>query len=462
MSAPRQPGFLALALLLAAFWPVWRWYGLRLDDGSDEPLGVLALAAAGAFLWRDRGRLGATRGSLGAAAAGLAGYALAFSWLPALPRTVLAIGLIGLAFRCDRVPPAVWGLFLLSLPVVATAQYYAGWPLRLATAAGATGLLNGAGLDATREGTVIFWRGVPVAVDAPCAGIRMLWTGLFFHGVLASVHRSRLRTLAWLTPLCLLLILAANVVRAVLLFFKEGGWIALPEWTHEGLGLAVFAGLLALFPLLHRPEPVPATGGAPPPGGRAASPAGFPPLRLRDLPPLAAGACLAALAPLMAMSAPAPAPSGPVEWPSRWEGIDLAPVPLTAGEEAFAKGFPGALAVFRTEEGPFSRRLILRRVDRATRKLHSSADCLRAAGCRLERRADLRVREGAETWSSWTATDPAGQSFGVRERIHEAGGGPGARQWTEVSAWYWSAALGKSAGPWWAVTVLEPIDTHER
>jgi len=27
--------------------------------------------------------------------------------------------------------------------------------------------------------------------------------------------------------------------------------------------------------------------------------------------------------------------------------------------------------------------------------------------------------------------------------------------WTDVSAWYWSALLGSSEGPWWALTVAE-------
>ena len=31
--------------LTAATWPVWRWYVLRLGDGSDEQWGVLALGA---------------------------------------------------------------------------------------------------------------------------------------------------------------------------------------------------------------------------------------------------------------------------------------------------------------------------------------------------------------------------------------------------------------------------------
>ena len=34
-----------LALLALALWPTWWWMGQRMADGSDDPLGLLALAA---------------------------------------------------------------------------------------------------------------------------------------------------------------------------------------------------------------------------------------------------------------------------------------------------------------------------------------------------------------------------------------------------------------------------------
>ena len=41
----------AIIVLLAAFWPVWVWYARRIVDGSDEPLGLGALAVAGWLVW---------------------------------------------------------------------------------------------------------------------------------------------------------------------------------------------------------------------------------------------------------------------------------------------------------------------------------------------------------------------------------------------------------------------------
>lgn len=46
------PAWAWLALLAAALWPSWLWMGRRLLDRSDDPLGLLALAALGALAWR--------------------------------------------------------------------------------------------------------------------------------------------------------------------------------------------------------------------------------------------------------------------------------------------------------------------------------------------------------------------------------------------------------------------------
>lgn len=439
-----RSGLLAAALLLAAFWPVARWYGLRLDDGSDEPMGLLALVAAGGFLWRERGRLGATRKSLSAGTAALAVYALVFPVLPPMIRAVAAILVAGTVFRWHRAPAGVWALLLLSLPVVASLQFYAGWPLRLGAAVVADSVLSLAGLEVIREGVALIWDGQRIEVDVPCSGVRMLWTGLFFHAVLAAERRLSLVTLGWLTPLCIVFILLANIARTILLFFKESGIVPLPEWTHDGIGVIVFASLITGLFALHRRIPL------------ATSPAESP----VSPSPRCTGYAVFALAAVAAAGvpflAPAPASAAPrshaVVWPEQWEGRDLIPVVLTQHEKSFADSFPGSIAVFRTAEGPFSKRLILRHVERATRKLHSSADCLRAAGCELKERPDLRCGNG-ERWSVWSAKSADGVRFRVRERIFEVDDPE--RQWTDATNWFWSAALGRTDGPWWAVTVIE-------
>src|SRR5690349_6678114 len=86
-----------LALLAAALWPTLWWMGQRMLDGSDEPLGLLALAALGVLLWRCRRRLRAAP-RLGWLAAALAAalVATAAMWqVPPLLSSLLGLLALG-------------------------------------------------------------------------------------------------------------------------------------------------------------------------------------------------------------------------------------------------------------------------------------------------------------------------------------------------------------------------------
>ena len=67
---------------------------------------------------------------------------------------------------------------MLSLPVVASLQFYAGYPMRLAAAEGAVRLLELGGIVVARNGVSIEVGGMAIAVDPACSGIRMLWHAL--------------------------------------------------------------------------------------------------------------------------------------------------------------------------------------------------------------------------------------------------------------------------------------------
>ena len=83
--------FLILVMQGIAFWPVWRWYGERITDGSDEPWGIVALVTAIVFLvWRGKPGRGQML-TLGCAAVLVTLYALSFPFLPALVRAILAV-----------------------------------------------------------------------------------------------------------------------------------------------------------------------------------------------------------------------------------------------------------------------------------------------------------------------------------------------------------------------------------
>lgn len=231
----------ALAALLLAGWPVLRWYALRLGDGSDEPWGLAALALALLFTpWRTlREPLPASRrawlcGLLGA-------WCLAFGWLPPLGRALLLVTLLGTAAARRGFPAAWWGLLVLSLPVVSTLQFYLGYPLRWLTTQLSVPLIALGGHTARAEGTTLHWAGERVIVDAPCSGIQMLWTGLLIAAALACWHRLDLRGTFALARIAALAVFVANTLRATALFFTETGLWPAPGWSHEGIGVLLFA-----------------------------------------------------------------------------------------------------------------------------------------------------------------------------------------------------------------------------
>ena len=56
MRIDRAPALLWIGLHTAALWPTWRWMAARVADGSDVPLGLLALAVLGAQVARRQRR----------------------------------------------------------------------------------------------------------------------------------------------------------------------------------------------------------------------------------------------------------------------------------------------------------------------------------------------------------------------------------------------------------------------
>lgn len=136
--------------------------------------------------------------------------------------------------------------------------------------------------------------------------------------------------------------------------------------------------------------------------------------------------------------------------------------PLTALEARFAANFPGAIARYRAGDAT----LIVRQVNQPTRQLHPSSDCFRAAGYSL---GAVRTHEDTRQ-TRWTCFEASqgGQRWRVCERITNASG----QQWTDVSSWYWSALWSQrtssvsppaspSTGPWWAITLVTPLDSED-
>lgn len=243
---------LMLVAFAASLWPVERWYALRMFDGSDEPYGLIALVTLGTVLGRNRFEL--PRSEVRRAfAAGLLGlYAVFYPALSPLPRALVAGAALATLILRGRHLVAHAALLVLSLPVVATAQFYLGFPLRVIAAETSVVALRALNFVVTRDGTLLHWRGEAILVDAPCSGIRMLWFGLYLAAALAALGRLDNRRSVIVLSAAFGLVIAANAVRAALLFFKEAQVVPLPEWTHTGTGLVLFAAALLLIVRLTR------------------------------------------------------------------------------------------------------------------------------------------------------------------------------------------------------------------
>lgn len=455
-----------LGLLLAALWPHGIWMARRLTDGSDEPWGLLALATVLALVVRARGEL-VTPARAALVASGALAVLAALATFVVPPIFAAGAAMLSLAaFITSALPrrPAapMAALLLLSLPVIASLQFYLGYPLRLATAHAAAPLLALAGVDAQAAGAALLWQGRTILVDPPCAGIGMLWVGSWAAALLSYLNDASARRTLANGCVAAVAVFAANVLRNALLFFPEAGLVPAPDWLHAAIGLAAFTA--ALLPILAFASRAPfalraVTSTASRMAARRAE------AHAMNVLIFFVGACLAAAVLPLADALPAVsgaagsdpvtavgARSSAIEWPTHFRGRPLTQLPPTALEARFAARFPGAVARFTDGE----QLLIVRHVRRATRLLHPASDCFRAAGYAV---ADARAAVDPEgvRWRCFVASRGA-ERLRVCERIGERFDDAGEAGWTDVSAWFWDAQWRRASSAWWALTVVTPLD----
>lgn len=238
------------ALLAVALWPCWWWMAQRLLDGSDDPLGLLAVAALVAVAVAHRRRLRASP-RLGWLAVALMGAlwvtALHGPLLGQLP--MLLVSLMGvlslaaclLAFLPQGVASGpVLGLAVLSLPLLASLQFYLGYPLRVLTAQASSWLLQ-SHFNVERAGASLQVNGQLILVDAPCSGVQMVWLGYFSACVVALHVRRGNRAFFTRLPAVGVLVLLGNVLRNTVLVAFEAASHGLSGTWHDLLGLLVLA-----------------------------------------------------------------------------------------------------------------------------------------------------------------------------------------------------------------------------
>jgi len=250
-----------LALHAAALWPHGLWAARRLADGSDDPLGLAALAAL--LLWLARAaptlRVQPRLGWLAVAATLTAAATAAWLLAPPLPAAMLA-ALALAAHIVAWLPPGVAraplaGLALLALPLVASLQFYVGYPLRVFTAAFSAWLLQAAGLAAERSGAAMTVDGQLVIVDAPCSGVQLAWLAYFAACTVAAFVGLRDAAFLRRLPLIGLLVLTGNVVRNSLLVGLEARPQGLASAWHEAIGIAMLVLVIGLTVRLMNPQP---------------------------------------------------------------------------------------------------------------------------------------------------------------------------------------------------------------
>ena len=415
--------------IVAAFWPVWRWYGLRMTDGSDEPMGLFALVVGIGFLWYHRKLIKPTKVSVSIGIVFLLGYIFVFHELPRMISAILMLGaLAGLSGTIFRLP-AVWAILCLSLPVLASFQFYLGYPMRMIAAVFTEYGLRLLQFDIQRTGTDLIYQNEVVGVDPPCSGIEMLWVGIFIMLLPAAFYRWSFGKTLLNIVIGVVGVIFANSLRVTLLFFKESGLVDLPAWTHEGIGIAIF--VLLIWLVGRGDDEVFESRASPEPRFRPFWPATIITLL-----------AIASVIPLVGSDRNLSA-SGTEKfpgWPAEYQGKVLEPVPLSAAELSFASSFPGQIGVFIAGND----KIIMRWVKQPTRKLHPSSDCLRAAGYDVE-------MERAGRFVAFS--DDGEYGWYVEESIFNDVGD----QWKEVTSWFWSAFMGKTTGPWWAVTRISPL-----
>ena len=424
-------GIPSVALLLAAI-PTILWYALRLQDGDAELVGLVPLVAAVWFAFRDRKTLRVTPPGAWTSVALLLLQAAAFPILPAMIRALLMVAAFA-SFSGIWLKPGILFLLILALPWSASLDFFLGYPLRTFTSINAAFLLETLGLDVTRSGVRLLYEGRMVGVDPACSGMNMLWSAALLTAMLAAVLPLGWRRLFPLGIAALALAIVGNSVRAALLFFPEADLVEMPHLLHPGIGLAVAGGCFLILVKIAR--------GLSRKGARTSlvgSPAADGGIAMRLLIPASS---LVLLASLFSTGESAEAINAP-QTLTTYQGAPVVRVPLSEEEENFYGNFPGSIAVYEGE----GFKLIVRQVDRATRKLHPASHCLRAEGFRIGDR--MSVHDGRSL--SYTATR-GGLAIEVKERVESVRTN---RSWPEISAWFWHALSHPGSGPWEAVTLI--------
>lgn len=428
---------------LFAFWSVGRWYFLRLSASGDESWGILALAAI-CFLSFGGQTKNAQIVNFNLIIASIIIFAFSFPFLPPLLRAVIAITSLTLTISDWRFGRkfhfGIWSLFLLSLPIVASMQFYLGFPMRIIIGEATAFLLKLNGLVVFRDGVCLHFGEKLIWIDAPCSGVKMLWAGFFLTSLLITIYQFNFRksVLAFFSALGIILL--GNIFRATGLFYLEAELIKMPNFAHQAIGVSAFiltciGIVLTILKIRNHDKQTPKTQ----------TDSVFQLGNFQQI--IFVAACLSAFVTPFILGGKETVKTNEyvVSFPKEFDGKLLKQLELSEREQFFLNDFPGEIRRFT--DG--NRELIIRYVATATRKLHPASDCFSAIGYSIKP-LPLKIDDNQQKWSCFKATKD-NESLNVCERIYSENG----KSWTDVSSWYWSAISEETGQGYWAVTVAE-------
>ena len=254
------PAGIWLALLAASLWPTAWWMGQRMLDGSDEPLGALALAALALLLWVAGGGCAPRRGSdwLALALAGPLPPPPRLGMLPPLVSSLLGLLALGAGLAAFLPEQRLYRAGARPVAALAAPARLAAVLRRLPLARHhrrSQSLVLAAGFEVQRSGASLLVDGRLVIVDAPCSGVQMLWLG-YFTACVVALHAGR-RNAGFLArlPAVSALVLAGNVLRNAVLVAVEASGHHLAGWAHDAVGLVILAAVCAAIArVMHGPH----------------------------------------------------------------------------------------------------------------------------------------------------------------------------------------------------------------
>mgnify|MGYP001570308707 CR=1 FL=1 len=434
-----------LVLLIAVFWEMWRWYFVRVLSSTDGYYGILALISVLLIsVWQ--GKL-YPQNYLILAIAALTTFlfAITYNFLPPLLQGTMAFTALSCVISLYRFGKifhfGIWSLFVLSLPSIASLQFFFGFPMRILVAEATTLLLKLNGLAVIKDGVGLIYGKQTIWIDAPCSGVKMLWAGFFLTALLVTLWRFSLAKsiLAFFLSFCIIII--GNIFRATGLFYLEAEIVKMPAFAHEAVGVICFIfTCISIVLALQKLNPNTTTV--------EKKYSQTPSLKLSVIFSICFVCSIFSAIYVQVGVTKKYQPvvqTNSVKFPTEFENKPIQELGLTEIEVYFMQDFPGIVKRFTDGE----RELIIRYVSEATRKLHSPADCFAGNGYQITP-LPLKIDNENNRWGCFLAKKN-GDNLKVCERIYNNSG----ENWTDVSSWYWSALSGVNTEGYWAITTAE-------